>query len=142
MFKRFILAIVITFMFAGMTASTASAAVPNACQPGTSEACPIPLRFVRGSYGAMTDGVLRYTPETRYYAVTARAGQRMTITFVGLGAMRAGLLYPNGSGQGPFGGEGGTITLPSNGTYIIYLSQNTMAGDPWRGGFTLSVLVR
>ncbi len=141
MFKRFVFAVVFACAMVGM-ASPATAATSQACRPGTSAACPITLSFARGSYGVMIDGVLTRTPDTRYYAISARAGQRMTITFTGLGALRGGITFPAGGGDGPFTGEGNVITLPSTGTYIVYLSQNTMAGDPWRGGFTLSVLVR
>lgn len=142
MFKRIVFVAAFVFVFVGMAAVPASAAAPMACRAGTSETCPIPLRFARGSYGVLVDGVLTLTPDHRYYSIAARAGQHMTISFVGLGALRAGIIFPGGSGDGPFGGEGNTITLPSTGTYIIYIGQNTMAGDPWRGGFTLSVLVR
>ena len=142
MFKRFVIAVVFVCTFMGMAISPATASVSQACRPGTSEACPIALRFARGSYGVMVNGALTRTPDMRFYAIAARAGQQMTISFAGLGALRAGITFPDGGGDGPFGGEGNTITLPSNGAYIIYIGQNTMAGDPWRGGFTLSVLVR
>ncbi len=142
MFKRFVSAIALVCGCVWMAASPASAIAPQACRPGTSEVCPIALRFARGSYGVMIDGVLTRIPDMRYYSIAARAGQQMTISFVGLAALRAGITFPGGGGDGPFGGEGNTITLPNTGTYIIYIGQNTMAGDPWRGGFTLSVLVR
>lgn len=139
MFKRIVSAIVFV---CALSVTAAAPAQAQGCRPGTSQSCPIPLRFARGSYGAMADGVLTQMPDARYYSINARAGQRMIITFTGLGAMRGGITYPAGGGDGPFDGQGTVITLPSNGTYIIYLGQNTMAGDPWRGGYTLSVLVR
>jgi hypothetical protein len=139
MFKRIISALALVCTSVLMAGVPAQA---QGCRPGTSQSCPIHLRFTRGSYGVMVDGVLTRTPDARYYSIAARAGQHMIITFTGLGAMRGGIVYPGGGGDGPFDGQGTVITLPSNGTYIIYLGQNTMAGEPWRGGFTLSVLVR
>ena len=56
--------------------------------------------------------------------------------------MRGGINFPGGSGDGPFSGEGNTITLPTSGDYILYLGQNTMAGEPWVGGYSLGVMVR
>ncbi len=142
MFKRIVSAIAILCVFGLMAASPASATAPQACRAGASAACPIPLRFARGSYGAMANGVLTGTPDTRYYSIAARAGQQMTVSFVGLGPLRAGITFPDGNGDGPFDGSGNVIALPSTGVYIIYIGQNTMAGEPWRGGFTLSVLIR
>jgi hypothetical protein len=109
---------------------------------GTVQSCPMPLRFQRGAYGALVNDQLKLTPETRYYAFKARAGQRLTLSFVGKGALRAGLLFPNGSGDGPFGGEGSIIELPQTGTFIIYIGQNTMSGEPWQGAFSLAVLIK
>jgi len=109
---------------------------------GLSADCPIPLRFTRGSYGVLVSGTLTRIPDQRFYSIRARAGQRMTITFTGLAAMRGGINFPGGSGDGPFYGEGNSITLPTTGVYVLYVGQNTMAGDPWRGPFTLAVLVR
>ena len=109
---------------------------------GTAQNCPMPLRFQIGAYGALVNDQLKLTPETRYYAFKARAGQSLTLSFVGKSALRAGLTFPNGSGDGPFGGEGSIVELPQTGTYIIYVGQNTMSGEPWRGAFSLAVLIR
>ena len=87
-------------------------------------------------------GRLTVAPQQKYYALRMRAGQRLTITFAGAGAMRGGINFPGGSGDGPFSGEGNTITLPTSGDYILYLGQNTMAGEPWVGGYSLGVMVR
>lgn len=109
---------------------------------GLTEACPLPLRFAAGTYGAITHG--RITPASyhRFYSFRARAGQRMILTFAGAGAMRAGLQYPSAGGDGPFDGTGGLITLPQTGTYIISVGANPMAGEPWSGRFTLSLLIK
>ncbi len=109
---------------------------------GTSKNCPIPLRFEPNAYGALISDQLKLTPEIRYYSLKAHTGQRLTLTFAGKGALRAGITFPNGSGDGPFSGEGNTLALPQSGTYIIYIGQNTMSGDPWRGSFSLAVIVK
>ena len=109
---------------------------------GTSKNCPIPLRFEPNAYGALINDQLKLTPELRYYLLKARTGQRLTLTFAGKGALRAGITFPNGNGDGPFSGEGNTVALPQTGTYIIYIGQNTMSGNPWRGSFSLAVMVK
>jgi hypothetical protein len=109
---------------------------------GAFQNCPIPLRFESGAYGTLVNDQLKRIPGTRYYSLKARAGQRLTLTFAGKGALRAGLTFPNGGGDGPFSGEGNTIKLPQTGTYIIYVGQNTMSGEPWRGPFSLAVIVK
>ena len=109
---------------------------------GTSKNCPIPLRFEPNAYGVLINDQLKLTPEIRYYSLKARTGQRLTLTFAGKGALRAGITFPNGSGDGPFSGEGNTVVLPQMGTYIIYIGQNTMSGDPWRGTFSLALIVK
>ena len=109
---------------------------------GAFQNCPMPLRFEPRAYGALVNDQLKQIPDTRYYALKARAGQRLTLTFAGKGALRAGLTFPNGSGDGPFSGEGNTLELPQAGTYIIYIGQNTMSGEPWRGPFSLAVIMK
>ena len=109
---------------------------------GAFQNCPMPLHFEPGAYGTLVNDQLRNTPETRYYALKARAGQRLNLSFLGKGALRAGLTFPNSSGEGPFSGEGSTIELPQTGTYIIYIGQNTMSGEPWQETFSLAVLVK
>ena len=109
---------------------------------GAFQNCPMPLHFEPGAYGTLVNDQLRHTPETRYYALKARAGQRLTLSFLGKGALRAGLTFHNGSGDGPFSGEGNTLELPQTGTYIIYIGQNTMSGEPWRGPFSLAVIMK
>lgn len=123
-----------------------AAGAPNAasCRGrwGLVESCPLPLRFARGSYGTLVNGTLTRIPDQRYYSMKARAGQFLTLSFTGIGPMRGGITFPGSGGDGPFDGSGNTIALPTTGTYVIYLGQNTMAGDVWRGPFTLAVLVR
>lgn len=111
-------------------------------QRGTTSNCPLPISFSQGSYGALVNDYLNASPEIRYYSLAANAGQRLTLSFTGAGALRAGITFPNGSGDGPFSGEGNTIELPSTGTYIIYIGQNTMSGEAWRGNFTMAILVK
>ncbi|ACK71856.1 hypothetical protein PCC7424_3463 [Gloeothece citriformis PCC 7424] len=114
---------------------------PNA-QRGTSQNCPLPINFSQGSYGALINDHLSATPQMRYYSLSARSGQRLTLSFAGAGPLRAGITFPNNSGDGPFSGDGNTIELPQTGTYIIYIGQNTMSGQPWRGNFTMAVIVK
>ncbi|WP_013323610.1 hypothetical protein [Gloeothece verrucosa] len=111
-------------------------------QRGSSQSCPQPITFAQGAYGALVNDRLSSSPQTRYYSLAATGGQRLTLTFAGAGPLRAGITFPGGGGDGPFDGEGNTIELPRSGTYIIYISQNTMAGQPWRGGFSLALIVR
>lgn len=126
------------------SASVASAQVPVSCRGlvGVIERCPSVMQFRRGYYGSLVNGRFSQPGETRYYLLNARAGQRLTLMFTGVGAMRAGITFPNGGGDGPFSGKGNTVELPVSGDYIIYVSQNTMAGEPWAGNFTLAVLVK
>ena len=126
-------------MVCGFSARVANARV---CVAGSSAACPIRISLLRGTYGTTVHGRLTVAPQQKYYALRMRAGQRLTITFAGAGAMRGGINFPGGSGDGPFGGEGNTITLPTSGDYIWYLGQNTMACEPWVGGYSLGVMVR
>lgn len=147
MFKRFLSVCVAALAVAILaTDLPATAAMPAqarcAGRLGKTQDCPIPLRFTRGSYGVMVNGVFTREPDTRYYSVAARAGQLMTLSFHGAGPMRGGVTFPRSGGDGPFNGQGDTIRLPRNGVYIVYVGQNTMAGNPWRGGYTLSVMVR
>ena len=109
---------------------------------GAFQDCPIPLRFEPGAYGVLVNDQLKRIPEIRYYSLKARAGQRLTLTFAGKGGLRAGITFPNGSGDGPFSGNGNTIELHQTGTYIIYIGQNTMSGEPWKGLFSLAVIVK
>ena len=109
---------------------------------GSSEACPLPLRFETGAYGVLVTDRLNVIPQTRYYSLKAKAGQRLTLTFAGAGDLRAGITFPGESGDGPFSGEGNAIALPTAGTYILYISQNTMSGQPWKGTFSLAAIVR
>jgi hypothetical protein len=114
----------------------------TAANRGTSSNCPFALRFQPGAYGALINDQLTATPQIRYYALDARAGQRLTLIFAGAGGLRAGITFPGGSGDGPFTGEGNTIELPRTGKYILYIGQNTMSGQPWRGNFSLAVMVK
>lgn len=109
---------------------------------GLTEACPLPIRFASGTYGTTVHG--RVTPASwlRFYSFRARAGQRLILTFAGAGAMRAGMMFPVSGGDGPFDGTGGLITLPQTGTYVISVGANPMAGEPWSGRFSMSVLVK
>lgn len=126
--------------------STTVAASPDAAAclrgPGTDASCPIRVQFAAGTYGTTVHGRLTLAPDQRYYVVRARAGQRMILSFVGAGAMRGGISFPDGSGDGPFYGEGDVIILPTTGDYIVYVGQNTMAGPIWTGRFSLSMLIR
>lgn len=114
----------------------------SSVQRGTSQNCPLPLSFSQGSYGALINDRLNATPQTRYYSLSAKQGQRLILSFAGAGALRAGITFPNGGGDGPFSGEGNIIELPSTGTYVIYIGQNTMSGQPWHGNFTLAVIIK
>ncbi len=118
------------------------AVMARACVLGSSAACPIRISLARGTYGTTVHGRLTQVPQQKFYAFRARAGQSLTIAFAGAGAMRGGINFPGGSGDGPFNGDGVTIALPTSGDYIIYLGQNTMAGEIWTGGYSLGVMVR
>lgn len=109
---------------------------------GTSENCPRPVKIAPGFYGTSIDDRLNAVPGTRYYSLKARAGQRLTLSFAGDGPLRAGISFPGGGGDGPFDGGGNTIALTVTGTYIVYIGQNTMAGEPWRGRFSIAFIVR
>ena len=144
--KTFVLFAIVLIVLGAVLASTAVAASPTAAAcprgPGTDASCPIRVQFAAGTYGTTVHGRLTLAPDQRYYVVRARAGQRMILSFVGAGAMRGGISFPDGSGDGPFNGEGDAITLPTTGDYIIYVGQNTMAGSIWTGRFSLSILIR
>jgi hypothetical protein len=114
----------------------------TAANRGTSPNCPFALRFQPGAYGTLINDQLTATPQIRYYALDARAGQRLTLIFAGAGGLRAGITFPGGNGDGPFTGEGNTIELPQTGKYVLYIGQNTMSSQPWRGSFSLAVMVR
>ena len=129
----------VVLMTNGLSGQTAQA---RACVPGSSASCPIRISLLRGTYGTTVHGRLTFAPQQKYYALRARAGQLLTITFAGYGAMRGGINFPGGGGDGPFSGEGSTIDLPVTGDYILYLGQNTMAGEPWTGGYSLGVMIR
>ena len=106
-----------------------------------SQTCPIRLRFARGTYGVLANGSLPSTPTQRYYVINARKGQPMFISFAGAGPMRGGIKFPGGGGDGPYNGVGTLYSLPASGDYVIYVGPNTMAGNPWSGRFTLSVVI-
>lgn len=125
-----------------MTSGFAQVAQARACVAGSSASCPIRISLLRGTYGTTVHGRLTLAPQQKYYALRARAGQRLTITFAGFGVMRGGINFPGGGGDGPFDGDGNTIDLPTTGDYILYLGQNTMAGEPWTGGYSLGVMIR
>ncbi len=129
----------VVLMVNGVTAPVAQA---RACVPGSSATCPIRISLLRGTYGTTVHGRLTLAPQQKYYALRARAGQWLTITFAGFGTMRGGINFPGGGGEGPFDGEGNTLELPATGDYILYLGQNTMAGEPWTGGYSLGVMIR
>ncbi len=53
----------------------------------------------------------------------------------------AQIIFPDGTGDGPFGKEM-TYTLTQSGTYQIILSANMMAGDPWSGELDVNIEVK
>ncbi len=143
--QTLVLSAIVLIILGAVLASTAIAAPPAAAcprGPGTDASCPIRVQFAAGTYGTTVHGRLTLAPDHRYYVVRARAGQRMILSFVGAGAMRGGVSFPDGSGDGPFNGEGDVIILPATGDYIVYVGQNTMAGPIWTGRFSLSILIR
>ncbi|MDV3003018.1 MAG: hypothetical protein N5P05_004673 (plasmid) [Chroococcopsis gigantea SAG 12.99] len=109
---------------------------------GSSDKCPLPITVRRGSFGALIDDRLTEAPQVRYYSLHAKRGQRLTITFAGSGALRGGITFPAGGGDGPFYGDGNTIELPLTGNYIIYVGQNTMSGEPWVGTFSIALIIK
>jgi hypothetical protein len=109
---------------------------------GSSDKCPLPITVRRGSFSALIDDCLTEAPQVRYYSLQAKRGQRLTITFAGSGALRGGITFPGGGGDGPFYGDGNTIELPQTGNYIIYLGQNTMSGEPWVGSFSIAIIIK
>jgi nucleoside recognition membrane protein YjiH len=149
MLKRFMSVCLAALALASMLLITLSPATARAAgqaqgqpycanQLGLVPECPIPLRFPRGAYGISVHGTMRRNTDQRFYTVAARAGQRMTISFLGAGRMRGNITFPEG-GYESFNGEGDTVQLRSNGVYRISLAQ---AGASWRGSYTLSVMVR
>ena len=107
-----------------------------------SGSAPTPIQFARGSYGAVANGHVSSTVFQHSFSLDVRVGQVMIITFTGAGPMRGGVNAPAGqSGDGPYYGTGNSYTVPADGIYTVYCGADTMAGNPWTGGFTLAVLV-
>lgn len=111
-------------------------------QLGVSDRCPLPITIKRNSFGALIDDRLTKAPEVRYYSLQAKRGQRLTLSFAGAGALRGGITFPDGGGDGPFYGDGNTIELPQTGNYIIYVGQNTMSGEPWVGTVSIAIIIK
>ena len=96
--------------------------------------------FPPGSYGMTVNGQVAPADPIQGYLLNVSAGQTIIVTFTGAGAMR-GSISGQGTGGGPYYGSGDSFAVPTNGMYTIYVGANTMAGEPWEGGFTLAVLV-
>ncbi len=110
--QTLVLSSIVLIILGAVLASTAIAAPPAAAcprGPGTDASCPIRVQFAAGTYGTTVHGRLTLAPDHRYYVVRARAGQRMILSFVGAGAMRGGVSFPDGSGDGPFNSEADAI---------------------------------
>jgi hypothetical protein len=114
-------------------------AVPALLAAQAQAAPPIPLQFAPGSYGALAQGQVTKTEFQQSYTFDANAGQVLTITFAGAGAMRGQVQCQGGVGDGPYYGSGNSITVKTSGECIVTVGANTMA-EQWTGGFTLAVL--
>ncbi|CAF3700105.1 unnamed protein product [Rotaria sp. Silwood1] len=102
----------------------------------------IRVKFPAGATQVTLNGKINGFGEHVTYVFEAKKGQKLLANVMSV-EMNANIrisqiISPSGNGDGPFGTKT-TYDLGENGDWKIVLSENQMAGDPWKGEFQLLI---
>lgn len=112
-------------------------------QSKTSEG--IRVKFPVGSTQVTLNGNIDGFGQQITYVFEASKGQKLNASVrpkKSQGNIRISQIYiPSGQADGPFG-EKMAYDLTENGDYRLILSENQMAGDPWKGEYLLTIEIK
>lgn len=105
----------------------------------------IRVKFPAGATQVTLNGKINGFGEHITYVVEAKKGQKLFTNVMSVD-MNANIrisqiISPSGEGDGPFGPKT-QYDLTENGDWKIVLSENQMAGDPWKGEFQLLISIK
>lgn len=105
----------------------------------------IRVKFPAGATQVTLNGKINGFGEHITYVVEAKKGQKLftNVMSVEMNAniRIAQIISPSGEGDGPFGPKT-QYDLTESGDWKIVLSENQMAGDPWKGEFQLLISIK
>lgn len=111
----------------------------------TKETEGIRIKFPAGSTQVTLNGSISGFGHNITYIFEASKGQTLNASVKPAqknGNIRiAQIFLPSGKADGPFG-EQMKYSLAENGDYKLVLSENQMAGDPWKGEFFLTIEIK
>lgn len=122
---------------------TPKTSVEKSEQNKTSEG--IRVKFPVGSTLVTLNGNIDGFGQQIIYVFEASKGQKLNASVRPIksqGNIRISQIYiPSGQADGPFG-EKMTYDLTENGDYKLILSENQMAGEPWKGEYLLTIEIK
>lgn len=103
------------------------------------------VKFPAGTTKVTLNGSINGFGQQITYVFEASQGQKLT-AFVkpqtsGGNIRIAQIISPGGNADGPFGDQV-IYTLKQSGDWKLVLSENMMAGDPWKGEYSLSIEIK
>jgi uncharacterized lipoprotein NlpE involved in copper resistance len=103
------------------------------------------VKFPAGATQVTLNGKINGFGEQITYVFEAKKGQKLFANVMSV-EMDANIrisqiISPSGTGDGPFG-EKTNYNLNESGNWKIVLSENQMAGDPWKGEYQLLISIK